>query len=173
MALRLQDVQIGAVSPAPKPRIFSPQERDNWCWAACCSMALAARGQSRAQCNIANSFFNNGNVVMDCCLAKACDFDCPIPKVAGVFRTNGLGSATLVPAQRTQADLISDLARSTVAVGLQGSPNHMVLVERYTGSGSLFMVADPAVGEGAVPFAELQQSSSPQRTWTWTWTDLR
>lgn len=184
MALRMADSSIRplATPAAPAgPRTVTPQkqERDNWCWAACCSMALQAAQVTppRAQCAIATSYFGS---TINCCGAQACDNECLIKDVATVFRTNGLSAAqllSLTAQQPLESDLAGYLRQSSVAAGLQGtgsltSLNHMVLVVRQ--AGQLFMVADPADRSyGPRSFADLLQSSTAHRQWAWTWTELQ
>jgi hypothetical protein len=184
MALRMADSSIRPLAAPAAPagqRTVTPQkqERYNWCWAACCSMALQAAQvtPARAQCAIAISYFKS---MVNCCNPQACDYECLIKDVETVFRTNGLSAAQLVSLtaqQPLESDLVGYLRQSSVAAGLQGtgslsSLNHMVLVVRQ--AGQLYMVADPANGSyGPSSFANLLQSSTAHRQWAWTWKDLQ
>jgi hypothetical protein len=182
MALRKASTAILPLAVAPPgTRHVTPQkqERDNWCWAACCSMAGEVAGLSpiRLQSSIAAAYLQNG---MDCVADGTCDSPCLIEDVADkVFRLNGLHSAQIVSiaAQQPSAlDVATYVAQSSVAVGLQGdgvqtSANHMVLIVYQ--AGPVYMVADPADGSStSSSLADLLKNSSSGRTWAWTWTDL-
>jgi Papain-like cysteine protease AvrRpt2 len=160
-------------TPAGSRLWFSPQKRDNWCWAACCSMALAIKGAPRQQCAVASSYF----APQSCC-GGGCDAACTLADVLDVFQRNGLTSAQGqgLPLKSSD-DLKAALQQGPVAAGLRGQvTNHMILVYGYSvnaDGAALFNVADPAkAGVGVMTFDELQQSNGSW-TWSWTWTGLR
>ncbi len=174
-----------------RPAWFSPQQRDNWCWAACCSMALAIKGAFKAQCAIAQSYFRTGT----CSRPGDCDAPCRLQDVVEVFVQNGLTAAQDAGGDLSSGALVAALAGGPVALGLSGNRGmHMVLVygcqagagaSGPSGSGGtagdaalidtgqvLFQVADPSARSVSLSsFPALQKSSS----WTWTrsWTHLR
>jgi hypothetical protein len=169
----LQDLISAGSLPAPFR--FCRQERRNWCWAACCSMALQCRGVVRSQCRVAGA----GLGLADCCTRGSCDYACPLPEVEKVFRRNGLDGATGVAAPLGDGgELAAALAHGPVALGLQGrSANHMVLV---LGGGrreeERFVIADPARdGLATTTFGELRRGDGGAAglAWCWTWTHLR
>lgn len=176
MALRKRDEEIEAITPAGPlpvllPTTFAHQKRSNWCWASCCDMALSQQNQPQVtQCDIAGSYFLDDD---DCCLPGHCDSECAIDDVKKIFQANGLPGTDFVPHDITECRLIEQLreSKNTVALGLAGSPNHMVLVVGF--AGALFNVYDPALGEGAWTFEEIKQGALGNRTWAQTWTDLR
>lgn len=178
MALRKRDEEITPIAPAGPPVLlkvtFAPQERDNWCWAACCDMALSQRDKPQAtQCGIAKNYLTDDN----CCQQGHCDSECSIDDVEKVFRESGLPATQFVDGTLEADELRRQIGESknTVAIGLQGIPdrgvpNHMVLVVGF--AESLFNVYDPAVGEGTCTFDEIR-TDSLGRTWAQTWKDLR
>lgn len=175
MALRKKSEEVDLIAPVgPGPvllgAIFALQERNNWCWAACCDMALSQRQRPEVmQCQIALTYLQG-----ECCLAGHCDSECDIVDVEKVFRRNNLPGATFISGLVAESDLRTQLTNgggNTVALGLQGSPNHMVLVVGF--AGSLFNVYDPGRGEGTWTLAEIMKGALENRTWTWTWINLR
>lgn len=181
MAIRVSDAQMNAITPAPASAVpvrldapFELQARDNWCWAACCSMALAQQGRPTRQCVIAGSY-----VTGDCCSDGACNRRCAKTDVERVFRKNGLQKATFVDGSLDESTLADQLRGqgngpgNTVAVGLEGSSNHMVLVVGVIGSVFNVNDPDPLRGTCRLSFAELKQDANTSRAWTATWRDLR
>jgi hypothetical protein len=173
MAIRkaTEDIQlIPAVGSTLLGATFSKQERNNWCWAACCDMALSQRQRPGVmQCEIAKTYLTG-----DCCDGSSCDAPCAIRDVREVFVKNGLGSTEFLNDVLSESALrvqLSGSSANTVAAGLKGSPNHMVLVVGFTGS--LFRVYDPADGDGLWKYDEIMRGLLRKRTWKWTWKDLR
>ncbi len=174
---------MALVPKSIQPPWFSQQQRENWCWAACCSMALGIKPIAKTQCAIAQSYFSRDF----CCPPGACDAPCQLADVVTVFKNNGLSGTKAIGQALKSGDLIAALARGPVAVGLRGNSGmHMILVYGSNWStaspggagapgntdGALFKIADPAERSVAVvSYAELQTSNS----WTWAlaWTDLR
>jgi len=175
MAIRVSDAQLRAIAPPPAVAVpLQVQARDQWCWAACCSMALVQQGHPKQQCVIAGSYLSG-----KCCQAGACNSPCLIADVQAVFRNNGLHQAAFVNGTLAAAALAGQLpgqgpgAGNTVALGLEGSTDHMVLVVGASGSSFIVNDPDPTRGTCALTYAELLQDANRARSWSVTWQNLR
>jgi Papain-like cysteine protease AvrRpt2 len=179
MALRKRDEEITPIiaeglGPILLAVTFAGQKRDNWCWAACCDMALSQQNKHQVtQCGIAKNYITDD----DCCQKSHCDRECKIGDVERVFQKSGLPETKFVDGTLPVEDLRKQIrdSKNTVALGLQGLPdkgvpNHMILVVGF--AGSLFNVYDPAIGEGTCTLEEIKKDALG-RTWAQTWKDLR
>lgn len=165
-----------------------PQQRHNWCWAACADMVAHFYGNpSLHQCHFVNKRENKSH----CCDLKARDCDVPINSggVGPNYFLFGI-NATIRQGQITAAELQSEInagrpvqlmylfrnAKGHVVMG------HVVLVHGWAQgpSGPHFLVNDPGpVNRGTrrrVTYQGLQQLADPRLgngAWEKTWTGIK
>jgi hypothetical protein len=175
MALRASSL-AALIKPRAKSKeilvnkCFNQDDYANLCWAACVETA------AEQQMLHPPDFLAIAKMFLQCNQADPCDEACDVDRVVCAFTKNGLLKARSSCPVAIDV-LIKQLNVGTVAIGLKGSTNHMILVVGFYPEEPLFIVCDPAMSGNpqTVTFDGLKDykiASGDTQIWERTWLDL-
>ncbi|HEX6169230.1 MAG TPA: papain-like cysteine protease family protein [Chitinophagaceae bacterium] len=163
------------------PNNLSPQETDNWCWAATTKMLSSHLGISVNQCDLANHRFSR----TDCCNDEPTDNTCRKTNncnspgwleldFAGVTFTE---SATARSWEDLRCELYCSKKPMGYAYGTEGVVGHVLVIKGYitVGESQMVVLNDPwSPCDGAerlITYAEYADPAGTSTHWN-TWYNI-
>jgi len=147
-----------------------PQEKEEWCWAACAQMLLQFFGIEVQQCDVASQMFGE-----PCCAnpdSPLCVGPAQVPLIANIYAQYG-HNASLISGKVTFETLQDEInANRPVIVGFDwgSGTGHQVLVCGWDvdSLGQRLLVNDPWQGSGPVYYVNLLAAYG-LGSWQYTW----
>lgn len=175
LSIQLAQPQLElTAAPNPLPLPWFAQKTEQWCWAACIQMVVAANNAGTQQCDVVNREFGQ-NI---CCQDPdnpACNQPLQVWDLVAAWQKWQLGARIITYAVQFNYLTSEVAAGRPVEVGFafNGGTFHVALAvgTATTSNGDFVRVNDPAYGPGWVSFVNLCNAYN-LGTWQWTWDSI-